>query len=227
MTWQEIINFALWICWGISASQYPNAETNLNIAYHNVKRAIIDIREDFFWDILTVSATVVWQSEYRIPTISTGNFNKVTKIMWASIKYSSSENFRKLEKRHQYQLEQDLSYYESSQWQSNPFFFVADDSIFIYPAPTVAVSSGLIIYGIKNLIDIDADTTSADMFWWKIDPEFHYVVAFYMAYLYWLNRWVDYKNDASYALSLYDIELNKMINYLKLRNDWIIIKKKP
>lgn len=230
MTWQEMIDFALAKLWGISASQYPDAEIDLNLAYHYVKRQIVSIREDYFWDIIKVSATVIWQSEYRIPTITTWDEafrTKVQKIMWVSVKYSDTSDFKKLELRHQYQLWDDLSLYGERQSQTKPFFFIADDSYFIYPAPQNVVSSWIVVYWIKWLIDIDKDTTEAEMFGGKIPTDFHYVVPMYMRYFYYLNRWVDFKNDASFALQNYDKAEKEMLSYLKLRKDWVIPKRQP
>ena len=230
MTWQQIIDFTLAKLWGISSSQYPDVATDLNIAYHYVKRAITNIREDFFWDMIDSQATVIWQSEYRIPVISTWDANfqtKIQKVMGASMKYSTTGSYTKLERLDQYQLDKDLSYYTNGASQSNPFCFIADDSLFVYPAPVAVVTSWLRIYGIKGLIDINASTVEVNIFGGKISPEFHYVIWMYMRYLYFLERWVDFKNDAREAMANFNQALNEMLLYLKLRNDWIIFKKQP
>lgn len=229
MTWQEIIDFARTICWWLSTSQLPTATAvqYMNIGYHKVKREIINLKEDFFWDILLTDDTVVWQNEYTIPAWLAWNYQDVAKTMWVSIKYTDSTNYVKCDKQYQYQLTEDLDYYKTSQSQLSPFFFIADNSYFIFPAPIVAVSEWLKVYWIKNLIDIDETTTEANIFDWKIPTEYHYIISYYIRYMYYMSRWVDFKQDLINAKNDFDIALREITDWLWQRDMSIIYKKKP
>jgi hypothetical protein len=229
MTWQEMIDFARTISWWLSTSQLPTATAikYANIGYHKVKREIINLKEDFFWDILKVDDTVVNQNEYTIPAWLTGNYKDVSKTMAVSIKYSDTTDYIKCDKQYQYQLTEDLDYYKTTQWQTNPFFFIADNSYFIFPTPTVAVSEWIKIYWIKNLIDITESTTEVNIFDWKIPTEYHYIVPLYIRYMYYMSRWVDFKQDTISAKADFDIALQEITDWLWQRDMSIIYKKKP
>lgn len=229
MTWQELINYAMTLWGGITTSQLPvaTAEIYLNEGYHIVKRAIIRLRQEYFWDILTTSTTVVWQSEYTIPAWLTWNYKDLEKILAISIKYTTDWDYILCEKQNQYQLTQDLSYYETAQPQTKPFFIIADNSYFIYPAPLQAVTSWIKVYWIKDLIDINKDTTEANIFDWKIDTSYHYVLALYIRYKYYMSRWVDFKADKVEAKRDFDEALQEILDWLNQRDLSIIIKKAP
>jgi hypothetical protein len=47
-------------------------------------------------------------------------------------------------------LTSDPTYYEENQNEFNPFFTVADKSLFLYPKPTTAITGGLMLYGISD-----------------------------------------------------------------------------
>lgn len=229
MTWQELITYAMTLSGWLTTSQLPvaTAEIYLNEWYHKVKRAIINLKEDYFWDIIWSDTTVVWQSEYTIPAWLTWNYKDLAKTMAISIKYSSTTDYVKCEKQYQYQLTEDLDYYKTSQAQTSPFFFIADNSYFVYPAPLYAVADWLKIYWIKNLIDIDKDTTEANMFDWKIDTSYHYILAQYIRYKYYMSRWVDFKQDKLDALNDFNEWLEELLDWLSQRDMSIIYKKNP
>ena len=73
--------------------------------------------------------------------------------------------------------EYDLSWYEANQPVSDPIFFVADNSIFIYPAPKEAVEDGIKFYGIKGLANVIASTDENLLFGGKIPTKYHYLIS--------------------------------------------------
>lgn len=62
---------------GTDTSQYSDAAAleDANVIIHQIEDFITDaIGEGFFWDILTAETTVVDQSEYAIPSATSGSF---------------------------------------------------------------------------------------------------------------------------------------------------------
>lgn len=229
MNWQAIINYAMTLSAGATTSQLPTAtaEIYLNEWYHKVKRAIISLKEEYFWDIIKADTTVVWQSEYTIPAWLTGNYKDLEKTMRIAIKYTDTSDYIICDKQYQYQLTEDLDYYKTSQAQTDPFFFIADNSYFVFPAPLYAVADWIKIYWIKNLIDIDKDTAEEDIFDWKIDPSYYYVLALYIRYKYYMSRWVDFKQDKLDALNDFNEALQELLDWLSQRDMSIVYKKNP
>lgn len=230
MDWQGIIDYARTISWGLSTSQLPDATAVLymNQWYHAVKRAIIDLKEDYFWDIIELDATVADQNEYAIPTWLSGNFDKLDKTLRVSVKYGATWDYYPCEKVYPYQLDKDLDWYATNQSTTKPFFFIADNSYFIYPTPTEAVTDWLKVYGIKNLIDIDENTTEANIFGGKIHKEYFYIIALYMRYMYYMSRGVDFKADKIEAKRDYEETLEKeILEWLQQRDMSIINKRQP
>lgn len=163
---------------GVDTAQYPltTAVEDANVVYHQVEDYITSaIGEGFFWDILTEDETTVGQSEYPLPILTDGQFNGALKVESISIKYDTE--FVKATQVARETLSKDLTYYETSQSPSNPIYFIADNSLFIYPAPTKAVVKGLKMYGIKTLADITATTTEAEMFGGKIPLKYYYIIS--------------------------------------------------
>ena len=55
------------------------------------------------------------------------------------------------------------SYYMQFQNPYTPIYYVADNSYFIAPTPTVVIPSGIVITGIRNIPDYTLSSTEADM----------------------------------------------------------------
>ena len=229
MTWQEIIDLSRTISWWLSTSQLPDstAVKYMNIWYHKVKREIIDLRQDFFWDIFKPTTTVVWQSEYSIPDSLTWNYKDMSKALAFSIKYESTWDYTPCSKKYPYSLDHDLEWYKTNQSQWEPFVHISDKSYFIYPAPLEAVTNWINIYWIKDLVDIDENTVEADIFDWKIPTDYHYIIAYYVRYMYFMSRWPDFKNDKREAKFDFDEALEEITDWLWERDMSILYKKAP
>lgn len=177
-TLQTWVNRAMIQYW-IDAQQYKPEQQlqDANVVYHTIEDFIVDrIGEWYFWDISAVDTTVVWQSEYTFPEIATWDFDSVQNIEAISIKYTDDGNFVPVKEINRQTITQDLSQLWNYYTTSNPVYFIADNSYFIYPAPTEAVSGGIKLYGIKWLRDIELTTTEDDMFGGRIPRKyFHYL----------------------------------------------------
>ena len=162
-------------------SQFPDPIALLcaNIIIHQIEDYITSaIWEGFFWDILTTSTTVAWQSEYTLPVIDTWLFNWTPKIEWISIKYADWGDFvPATEKNREILLqEHDLTRYETNISESTPIYFIADNSYFVFPSPLVPVEKAIKVYWIKSLADATLTTTDAELFWGKISPKYYYTI---------------------------------------------------
>lgn len=169
-----------WVDWamidyGIDAVQYPPTmqTRNLNTIYHRIWDFIVDrIWEGIFWDILTVEDTVVGQNEYSLPTIPTWPFLSANKIENISIKYADNEDFVQAKQINRETITEDLSTLSRNYSTANPVYFIADNSYFIFPAPTTAIADGIKVYWIKALRDITLTTDETEMFWGKIPTKY-------------------------------------------------------
>jgi hypothetical protein len=90
MNAQDLVNRTRRL-WYIDNSQYTDTQAieDLNIIYHDIENTIItEIWEDFFWDYF-ISDTVIWQSEYSLPTWITWDYTSLYKSLAISIKYDN------------------------------------------------------------------------------------------------------------------------------------------
>lgn len=164
----------------VDSINYPPtiAIEDANIIIHQIEDYITsEIWEGFFWDIMSVLTTVVWQSEYNIPVITTWYFNGTPKIESISIKYSTNWDFTKAREVNRQTLEHDLSWYEVNQSDWDPIYFIADNSVFVYPVVKEAIPQAIKLYGIKSLSDVLATTDESEIFGWKIPTKYFYMIS--------------------------------------------------
>lgn len=209
----------------IDTSQYTAARAleDANIIIHQIEDYITSaIWEWYFWDIMTVDTTVVDQSEYRIPTITSWNFNWTPKIEWISIQYDTDWEFIPATERNRQTLldEHDLSWYEINISEATPIYFIADDSVFIYPAPTTAIAWAIKYYGIKSLADAEATTDYDDLFGGKIPTKYYYMIAEWMEQYILKVKWE--KESAKASKQFFeDVTLPNLVEKLWNRKPWI------
>lgn len=230
-TAQKYIDRAMRLNWWIDTNQYTPTQAieDLNVVYHQIEDYITSkIWEWFFWDIWTALTTVIWQSEYSIPVISSGNYDWMPKVESVSIKYTANWDFipaREVDRSTILQ-EYDLDYYQVNQSQWDPIFFVADNSIFIFPVPQEAVSEWIKFYWIKSLIDLTSTTTEANMFWWKIPTKYFYLLSDWMSQFIKRTQWKE--ADAEASKNIFENEiLPKLIDRLWNRKIWVSIRWTP
>lgn len=118
--------------------------------------------------------TVVGQSEYNIPkpTVSETGIKRLLNI---SVKYSSAWDYVPCR-----MYDTSIGIDSSATDTNNPYCIVRDGSIFLYPAPTEAVTWGLVVDWQYLPIDLTITTTSANI---KLPVEYHDVM------LSGLNMW--------------------------------------
>lgn len=163
----------------VDSIQYTDVSAleDANYRIHQIEDYITSaIWEGFFWDILKTDTTVVNQSEYTLPIISTWLFNWVPKIENISIMYQTWWEYVKAREVNRQTLDYDMSWYETNQSESDPIYFIADNSYFIFPAPKTAVVNWIKLYWIKSLADVALTTTYADLFGGKIPDKYFYMI---------------------------------------------------
>ena len=181
-----------------------------NIIYHDLEKEITSrINEDFFYDEWT-TPTVIGQNEYTLP-VKSWTTAWLKKLLSVSLKLKSDASYTKLYENRLTNLSQDVNKYAKDQIM----YYIADNSVFIYPTPTEIITEWIKLYWISSLWDI---TT-----WWsessvKIPIEYHDLIPLWMKYLiYQSKNMINEKND---ALNEYRNAKESMIATLSDRNLW-------
>ncbi len=133
---QTVINRARRL-WYVSAAQYPDATAleDFNIVYKLICNTIIsEVDEDYFSDFVTVPFESA-RNEYQLYDDNV-DINKVQKV---EVRYSDTENFKEIKLGDKDWLANSLEEYNDE--GTTPFYFVFDNSVFVYPAPTAAQTS--------------------------------------------------------------------------------------
>lgn len=188
-----------------------------NLTYHDLENSIInDVREDYFWDIITEN-TEVNKSEYTLPDLDTSN-TWVNRIQRVELKYKSTDTYHTKLRPWTIRnyLNNSTEYVESEisslDWQ----YEVKEWSLLVYPAPSEAITWGLKVHVIKTLIDLVS--------WWAETTVFpnqsklkHYHILIAIGMKKYIYRQLQKFNEADNAEAEYEREKKKMIDYLNGR----------
>jgi len=193
----EDINFLL----DTDANSYPNDDKkrNINKWYQKVHGYILNSMDE--WDFNSQIATtslVANQQEYRFPT-------SILKIKRVEITYDGT-NWYKAEPM---DLAERGSVSDSTTVNNDfdttePFYDTTDNSLFLYPIPTAASSSGLKIWYEEEITELSATTDEPNI------PELYQRILSFGASL-------DYaiKEELTTKINIITIQLNEMIDQLK------------
>lgn len=133
---------------GTNDQNMPDATllTITNVTYRDLINIITsEVNEDFFYDEWTTSF-VADQREYTFP-VRTASVNGLKKVTGIGVKYATTDDYYKITTPDKFSnLVKDPTFYVENRPNTNPFFTVADKSVFIYPPPTTTIASGLIMY---------------------------------------------------------------------------------
>lgn len=137
------------------------------------------LEEDYNWEEWKASS-VAGQAEYTLPPLtSTSDGTKALKtvaIAYGTEVYSDGGlKYEKASLVNASSLSRDWDFYENTQSQLNPIYYVSDNSIFIAPKPTVAVTNGIKMTGVRKIPDYALNTLEQDV---KIPVDFHRVLVF-------------------------------------------------
>ena len=198
-----------------NATNYQDADAteDMNYVYQRLVNKIVAITKgDYFWDTGTAD-TVIWRSEYEAKQLGIDpddlDIKRVNKVF---IKYSDTADYTQARYQNPWALEKHPSYYSENQSISDPFFYIQDESIFIYPAATEVVTDGWQIYVIHSPADISVSSTEDDI---EITKDYHYLISMWMAVEILRNQ--KNFNEANDVQADFDREVQEMIAFIKQR----------
>lgn len=171
----------------------------LNRAYRDFINEIrVKVNEDYFYDEWKAN-TVDLQREYILQK-RTDTVAWMVNIKWISVSYKWDLDanwdliYKKLRLETLWNLDRDLQWYKTNQPESDPFYIISDESMFIYPVPTENVTDWIIFYWIWDPIQL-ALTDEEEAF--KTPLEFQDLLVLGMIYHSYRARWmITEKNDA-------------------------------
>lgn len=219
MNAQQIINRWLRIS-HTNAVDYPDVVEELNLTYQDLVDRITQVTKwDYFWDI-GKTATVVNQSEYVVEKLGiTPDDLDIKKINKVFVRYNQTDQYPTLLKyQNPWALDKHPDYYKAE--ATNPFFYIQDTSIFIYPAPQEAIADAIEIYVIHKPADLTENTTEANI---EIPAQYHDIIAYGLAkaILETQGKW----NEASVVENEYEKRIREMVAFMKQRYNQPIEKK--
>lgn len=146
----------------------------MNIAYHDLVETIKnEVDPDFYYDYWTTNL-VADQNEYVMATPDNDEIG-MDKISQIGIKYNTTDTVYSLVRFNDpVNLIRTPEWYEANQSQSDPFYLIRDNSVFIYPTPDTSVTSGLRIHGISTPIDLVSGWAESTV---RIPRQFHEGIA--------------------------------------------------
>ena len=186
--------------------------TLTNVTYRELINIITSrVNEDFFYDELTFD-TVANQKEYTFP-VRDADTAWLKKLISVWIKYNSSDDYFRIGTPTKLSnLPYDATYYAENQPSTDPFYTVADKSVFIYPTPTTSTTSGWILYGITDPIELQAAATEVMI---KIPVDYHQLIVLGNEYKIYKTRQL--QDDATRAYNYFVTECNRMVTEISDR----------
>lgn len=143
----------------ISVWQYSDAKAleDFNIVYQALCNLIItEVDEDYFSDFLTAEF-VSGQNEYTL-TDDTNNID-INRVQKVQVKYADALDLKEATLTDKDQLNHPLSYYNWDWRQENtPFYFIFDDSVFVYPSPDTSITDWYQVDVSLTPTDLEIDT---------------------------------------------------------------------
>lgn len=157
----------------VDTNQYEDSEAlaDLNTLKDEFWSWIVTkVQDKYNWEKWSTDS-IALQSEYTIPTVaSTTAWAKL--LNWVSIVYNTSENtytdtwwlkYIPAVEVNPNWLEYDWDYYVENQSEDTPIYYVADNSVFIAPAPRTWITNWIKLTWIRKIADYTLATTEAEM----------------------------------------------------------------
>lgn len=216
MTVDNIITLARDLTWASSSNiDATQIARYLNIVYHDMENAIVDsVDEDYFWDTFTTD-TVADQQEYTLQGWD-ATTEGIKKILRVEVKYASTDTYRALydfRTLNWYGYSDD--YLQANMSHTDGWYEYRENSIFLYPVPDNAVTDWLVVYAVKDMIDLVAWGAESTVY--PDHPElrqYHHIIALWMARYMSIHRDDSDTGKANYYRDLYEAEKVKMITYI-------------
>lgn len=222
MNWTQIYNRALRQT-HTNAADYSSttADDDIDLRYQELVDEIVSVTKwDYFWD-KWVTDTVIWQSEMVSEKLGIApddlDIKKINKV-W--IKYTSTQSeFTRVRYQNPWVLDKHPDYYKTNQPTIDPFFYIQDNSVFFFPAPTEVVTWGFELFVIHKPAEITTASTEVDI---EIPTQFHKLISDWLRIDIYL--WQGKENEAQAAQQRYDNGISDMIAVMKQRYNQPIVK---
>lgn len=179
------------------------------------------LNENQEWDTWEAT-TVANQSEYVIPEAASDTAWNL-KISVVSVNYDGETHndwrmkYVKAKQVKLWNLAENWNYYINNQSNHEPIFYIADNSIFLAPAPSSseAWATRLELKWIRSIIDYATDTTEADI---KIPLYLHSVLVQWVLPYIHKSEWV--KSEASLEQAEYEKQRDLAVKKFTDRYEW-------
>ena len=215
MNWLDIYNRALRQTHTDSDDYTPTeANLDLDLRFQELVDEIVSVTKgDYYWD-RGLTSTVVNQSEYVAEKLGLApNDLDIKKINKVFIKYNDSQEFlTRVRYQNPWALDKHPDYYKTHQSKIDPFFYIQDNSIFIYPAPDAAIANWLELYVIHKPKAITTDSTEDEI---ELPTQFHKLLSDWLRIDIYLSKGLE--NEANAAQARYNAWIRNMISIMKER----------
>lgn len=223
MNTQEIYNRALTLTHTNAVDYDLNTQgmEDMNLVYQEIVDEIVNVTKwDYFWD-KWVTDSVTWQSEYVAEKLWVEpNDLDIKKINKVFIRYTTTQDYPTQAK---YQnpgtLKEHPDYYKNRQETICPFFYIQDNSFFIYPAPTEDIVDAIEIFVIHKPSALTTTTTEDEI---EIPTQFHKLITSGMRTM--IFNWQGKTNEAIQAQNEYDAWIKTMAAFMKQRYNQPLLK---
>ena len=215
MNWTQIYNRALRQT-HTDSDDYTtsDADVDLDLRFQELVDEIVSVTKwDYYWDKWETD-TVIDQSEYVAEKLGISpNDLDMKKINKVFIKYDASDEFPTQAKyQNPWVLTEHTDYYKTNQSKANPFFYIQDNSIFLYPAPDAVVENWVELFVIHKPADITTSSAENDI---ELPTQFHKLLSDWLRIDIYLSQWLE--NEAQAAQTKYDSWIKDMVAFMKAR----------
>lgn len=201
---------------GTDSTNYTDAQgiVDFNAVYQDVISDIIsDVDENHFWNEIKTDV-VNGQNEYTVDDTQTSPNYRVDRINKVSVKYSDTDSYyvpaTRISPR---DMAYDSDWYEANQPKTAPVYYVADNSVFLFPKPGADVTAGLKIEVILQPVDLVIGDTEASV---VIPPRFHKVLVQGIRQRIFASRMMLAEEQG--AIAIYDKMKRDMVSQMKARD---------
>lgn len=158
------------------------------------------------------------QNEYVILETETSPNYRINRVNKVSLKYGTGDSyFTPATRISPKDFVNDSDWYEVNQSQSTPVYYVADNSVFLFPTPDENVTSGLKLEVILQPVDLTISSTEDEV---VIPPRFHKVIIQGMRQRIYAGRQL--LNEENIAMATYDKMKREMVSAMKARDQGVV-----
>lgn len=202
-----------------TSSNYPDIVgiDHYNFAYQDITGDMQLLEEEYFYTYW-LTGTIVNQEEYEIKLLWTVDINQLKRVF---IKYSTTDtDFIPVRRENQNNLTYDKEYYKKNQDKNDPFYYIQDRSIWIFPAPTEAIANWLKVEVITQPPELlTTDTVDKVL----IPNRIQRVIEDGMMPYAYEYVWKDEK--VPNAIQLFDKRKKEALQQVKKRDSWVVTRK--